>query len=95
MRLSRILRIIQTEVSVICRSDVVVNNSFIIHSPRKIGHAIKKTNSFLTFLKKITALLKFMRDTAEKIRGHRADLTNTTFICQVQNLNLTNKCRIS
>ena len=60
MRLSRILRIIQTEVSVICRSDVEAdnadrglnnsgypakpefNNSFIIHSPRKIGHANKK-----------------------------------------------------
>ena len=35
-----------------------------------------------------------MRDTAEKIRGHRMDMTNTTFICQGQNLTLTNKCRI-
>ena len=53
-----------------------------------------KTNSFLTFLKKITALLKFMRDTAEKIRGHRMDMTNTTLFCQGQILTLTNKCRI-
>ena len=30
-----------------------------------------------------------MRDTAEKIRGHRMDMTNTTFICQGQNLSLT------
>ena len=27
-----------------------------------------------------------MRDTAEKIRGHRMDMANTTFICQGQNL---------
>ena len=32
-----------------------------------------------------------MRDTAEKIRGHRMDMTNTKFICQVQNLTLTDK----
>ena len=31
-----------------------------------------------------------MRDTAEKIRGHRMDMTNTTFIRQGQNLTLTN-----
>ena len=55
MRLSRILGIIQTEVSAICRSEAEAdnadrglnnseylakaefNNSFIIHSPRKIG----------------------------------------------------------
>ena len=30
-----------------------------------------------------------MLDTAEKIRGHRMDMTNTTLICQVQNLTLT------
>ena len=47
-------------------------------------------NTCLT-LKKITALLKFMRDTTEKIRGHRMDMANTKFICQVQNLTLTDK----
>ena len=35
-----------------------------------------------------------MRDTAEKIRGLRMDMTNTTFICQGQNFTLTNKFRI-
>ena len=31
-----------------------------------------------------------MLDTAEKIRGHRMDMTNTTVICQGQNVTLTN-----
>ena len=35
------------------------------------------------------ALSKFMRDTAEKIHRHHMDTTNTTFICRVQNLTLT------
>ena len=35
---------------------------------------------FKLFKKKITALFKFTRDTAERIRGHRMDMTNTTFI---------------
>ena len=35
------------------------------------------------------ALLKSMRDTGEKIRGHRMDMTNATFIFQGQNLTLT------
>ena len=29
-----------------------------------------------------------------KIRGHRIDMTNTTFICPDKNLTLTNNCRI-
>ena len=62
------------------------------HSPRKIGDANtnKKQIVFKLSLKKITALLKFMRDAAEKIPGHCMDMTNTTFICQGQNLTLTN-----
>ena len=60
MRLTKILRIIQTEVSE--------------EKLRKIGDTNtnkKQIVFFKLFLKKITALMKFMRDTAEKIRGHR------------------------
>ena len=69
------------------------NNSFIIHSSRQIGDAnSNKKEIVFNFFKKIATLLKFMRDAAEKIRGHHMDMTNATFICQGQNLSLTNKC---
>ena len=44
----------------------------------KKGTCVKQV--FKLFLKKNNGLLKFMRDTAERIRGHRMDMTNTTFI---------------
>ena len=49
---------------------------------------ITKTQIVFLTLKKMTELLKFMRDTTKKIRGHHMDMTNTTFICQGQNFSI-------
>ena len=67
--------------------DQGLNNSVILRKPNSIILL-----SFIPHEKSAMRVqfLKFMRDIVEKIRGHRMDMANTTFICQGQNLTLTN-----